>query len=48
MMLFNEWTEQMNGLYSVLVVDDDQFNIMALQYLLETMGILSDSALSGK
>lgn len=29
------------------MVDDNEYNIMALQYLLESLGIFADSAISG-
>lgn len=45
---FNEWADKINGQTSVLIVDDDQFNIIALQYLLESIGVKSDATGSGK
>lgn len=33
----------MNGMSSVLIVDDDSFNILALSYLLEQLGVVADS-----
>jgi CheY-like chemotaxis protein len=40
--------EDLNGEAGALIVDDDEFNILALQFMLEKLNLISDSAISGK
>ncbi|KAM3144455.1 hypothetical protein pb186bvf_003324 [Paramecium bursaria] len=45
--LIQSWNEKLDDYNPVLIVDDNEFNIVALQYLLEQFEILSDSEMSG-
>lgn len=42
------WKEKFNGKPEVLVVDDNEFNSMALKFMLESFGIFADTAISGQ
>ncbi|CAD8142695.1 unnamed protein product [Paramecium octaurelia] len=45
--LLQKWNELTQQHPPILIVDDNEFNIVALQYLLELSGISSDSAMNG-
>ncbi|CAD8126953.1 unnamed protein product [Paramecium sonneborni] len=45
--LLQKWNDQTQQHPPILIVDDNEFNIVALQYLLELIGISSDSAING-
>ncbi|CAD8047606.1 unnamed protein product [Paramecium sonneborni] len=45
--LVQNWYDNTNKKPPILIVDDDEVNIMVLQYLLEQMNISSDSAMNG-
>ncbi|CAD8134856.1 unnamed protein product [Paramecium octaurelia] len=45
--LIQKWYRSTNYKPPVLIVDDDEINILVLQYLLEQMDISSDSAMNG-
>ncbi|CAD8044371.1 unnamed protein product [Paramecium primaurelia] len=45
--LIQKWCDNTNQKPPILIVDDDEINILVLQYLLEQMDISSDSAMNG-
>ncbi|CAD8146573.1 unnamed protein product [Paramecium pentaurelia] len=45
--LRDKWYDYTNQKPPILIVDDDEVNIMVLQYLMEQMNISSDSAMNG-
>ncbi|CAK78700.1 unnamed protein product (macronuclear) [Paramecium tetraurelia] len=45
--LLQKWNDCTQQHAPILIVDDNEFNILALQYLLESCGISSDSAMNG-
>ncbi|CAD8046193.1 unnamed protein product [Paramecium sonneborni] len=45
--LLQKWNDITQYHPPILIVDDNEFNILALQYLLEKSGISSDSAMNG-
>lgn len=45
--LAKKWLESSNGYPPILIVDDNEFNIIVLQYMLDSFGMPSDQSMSG-